>query len=110
MGNCLVHQEKMLNEVMSMDGETLKDLKMPVEETAEGVIRIKLVLTRQELKDMLQKEAFSQGEMLSLLQREERTSANEKERSLEWKPTLERIPEECSSSNSLAEETYSTYM
>ncbi|WOK97323.1 hypothetical protein Cni_G06031 [Canna indica] len=67
--------------------------KMPVA-TERGGIRVKMIVTKQELKELLSKGGFSHGDMVSLLRREERRSvAIGKERKLEWKPTLERIPE-----------------
>ncbi|THU53430.1 hypothetical protein C4D60_Mb10t14320 [Musa balbisiana] len=60
----------------------------------EGVIRIKLVITKQQLKDMLSKGGVSHGDMVSFLRGQGgRSGASEKERSVEWKPTLESIPE-----------------
>ncbi|CAL9058733.1 uncharacterized protein LOC135595007 [Musa acuminata AAA Group] len=60
----------------------------------EGVIRIKLVITKQQLKDMLSKGGVSHGDMVSFLRGQGgRSGASEKERSMEWKPTLESIPE-----------------
>lgn len=97
MGNCLVHQAgKKLIKVTSVDEETLEATKMPTEEIAAGgrVVRIKLVLTRQELEDMLRKGWFSDADIRALLRREEGASgASEKEGRSEWKPALERIPE-----------------
>ncbi|XP_073013758.1 uncharacterized protein [Typha latifolia] len=68
--------------------------KAPVVETGfgSGVVRIKLVLSKQELKEMLKKEVISFNNMISLLQPSER-SDQDKERSIGWRPALESIPE-----------------
>ncbi|WOL02291.1 hypothetical protein Cni_G11010 [Canna indica] len=70
--------------------------KKPAAQTSDagaGVIRIKLVITKKELKDMLRKGGVSPDDMLSFLQREQSNRSTEKERSVEWRPTLESIPE-----------------
>lgn len=68
--------------------------KKPVTETGDppGVVRIKLVLTKQELKQMLRKGGISPDDMLSFVQREQ-SSRSEKEKSMGWRPTLKSIPE-----------------
>ncbi|XP_065043250.1 uncharacterized protein LOC135676235 [Musa acuminata AAA Group] len=71
--------------------------KKPVAETSagEGLVRIKLVVSKQELKEMVRKGGVSLDDMMSLLRREQqgRGGASEKERAMEWRPTLESIPE-----------------
>ncbi|XP_074568711.1 uncharacterized protein LOC141825224 [Curcuma longa] len=63
---------------------------------AVGVVRIKLVITKQQLKDMLSKGGIASHDMLSLLRREQSSkhgASCDKERSIEWRPTLQSIPE-----------------
>ncbi|WOL00844.1 hypothetical protein Cni_G09557 [Canna indica] len=67
-------------------------------ETGEGagLIRVKLVLTKQELKNMLSKGSeVSHGDMLCLLQRaQSKSGGSHKEAKFkEWRPFLETIPE-----------------
>ncbi|XP_074565111.1 uncharacterized protein LOC141821640 [Curcuma longa] len=63
---------------------------------AVGVVRVKLVITKQQLKDMLSEGGIALDGMLSVLLREQRrkhSASGEKERPIEWRPTLESIPE-----------------
>ncbi|KAJ0976723.1 hypothetical protein J5N97_012197 [Dioscorea zingiberensis] len=71
--------------------------KKPLVQTghADGVLRIKLVLSKQELKNLLKNKGIvSVKDMLSHLQRvPTKIDVNEGERCMGWKPTLESIPE-----------------
>ncbi|KAI5664740.1 hypothetical protein M9H77_24063 [Catharanthus roseus] len=64
-----------------------------------GVVRIKLVISKQELKAMLQKGGVTVSNMIPELQNEEITNgvdsfrADDKMTSTGWKPMLESIPE-----------------
>ncbi|KAK7345339.1 hypothetical protein VNO77_15941 [Canavalia gladiata] len=66
---------------------------------ADEVVRIKVVISKQELKEMLHKGGICVDEMLSLVQGEkgilDAVDVNEKnyDRSQGWKPMLETIPE-----------------
>ena len=62
---------------------------------ADDVLRIKLVLSKQELKELIKNGGIvSFDDMMSQLQRiTRRRDGSEKERSMSWKPTLESIPE-----------------
>ncbi|KAK7392616.1 hypothetical protein VNO78_21060 [Psophocarpus tetragonolobus] len=61
------------------------------------VVRIKLVLSKQELKDMLQKGGISVNDVLSLVQVQKgidvSTKYNDASQSHGWKPALQTIPE-----------------
>ncbi|XP_047312287.1 uncharacterized protein LOC124915577 [Impatiens glandulifera] len=58
-----------------------------------GVVRIKLVITKQELEMMLSRGALSLDDMISHLQ-DKQNSSNQAELSNKgWKPSLESIPE-----------------
>ncbi|KAH7680672.1 RNA-binding S4 domain-containing protein [Dioscorea alata] len=63
---------------------------------ADDVLRIKLVLSKQELKELIKNGGIvSLDDMMSQLQRiTRRRDGIEKERCMSWKPTLESIPEE----------------
>ncbi|RWW71219.1 hypothetical protein BHE74_00021053 [Ensete ventricosum] len=93
MGNCLVHEER-----RTKNGE-IPSYQRPLRDESEAaagarVIRIKLVVTKQELKEMLRQGEVSHDAVLSLIQREEsRCGAGDKERCMEWRPTLQSIPE-----------------
>ncbi|KAG6477131.1 uncharacterized protein LOC122025075 [Zingiber officinale] len=56
---------------------------------AVGVVRVKLVITKQQLKDMLSKGGITPHDMLSNLLREQ----SRKHSATEWRPSLESIPE-----------------
>lgn len=59
-----------------------------------GTFRIKLVVSKQELKEILEKEGLTLEDMMSQIQKEPRYgSEREKERSMVWKPALESISE-----------------
>ena len=66
--------------------------KMQTKET--GAVRIKLVISKQELKEILEKEGLTLEDIMSQIQKEPRYShKREKERSVMWKPALESISE-----------------
>nr|CAD1836745.1 unnamed protein product [Ananas comosus var. bracteatus] len=70
--------------------------KTPITEAVfeDGVIRIKLVITKQALKDMLRKEIISLDDVISLCQRESRETAKSDEKGCAgWQPALQSIPE-----------------
>ncbi|KAG6478148.1 uncharacterized protein LOC122019016 [Zingiber officinale] len=55
----------------------------------DGFIRIKMVITKQQFRDMLRKGGVSPDGML----RSPSGATGEKTRSMEWRPTLQSIPE-----------------
>lgn len=110
MGNCLViHQDRKEIKIMSVvDGSEV--LKMPsppksfnvqqehVKAAAavvdHGAVRVKLVISKQELKKMLDKEGMSLDDMVSLVRREASTDREQEEYCCGgWRPALESIPE-----------------
>jgi len=96
MGNCLVIQDRKEIKIMSMDGsQVLPDVfpvKAPASVVDPGAARVKLVISKQELKKMLDKEGMSLDDMVSLMQKEE--SDREREECCGgWRPALESIPE-----------------
>ncbi|CAD5180826.1 uncharacterized protein LOC135633821 [Musa acuminata AAA Group] len=99
MGNCLVREERRAiknGEILSYQTPLMAQQVRDESEAAAGAraIRIKLVVTKQELKEMLRQGGVSHDAMASLIQREEsRSGAGDKERCMEWRPTLESIPE-----------------
>ncbi|RDX64331.1 hypothetical protein CR513_57120, partial [Mucuna pruriens] len=61
-----------------------------------NVVRIKLVISKQELQDMLQNGGFSVSNMLSLVHEDKGQDLSQKsdhDFSQAWKPALESIPE-----------------
>lgn len=72
---------------------------IPEEEDGQGtgVVRIKLVISKQELQEMLQKGGVSVDDMVSQLQGQQRVQkhnmSNNYNNSRGWKPVLESIPE-----------------
>ncbi|URD93466.1 hypothetical protein MUK42_00668 [Musa troglodytarum] len=92
MGNCFVHEERRANEKGEIPSYQTPLMAQQVRDESEAaagarVIRIKLVVTKQELKEMLRQGEVSHAAMVSLIQREESGST------MEWRPTLESIPE-----------------
>ncbi|XP_008784027.1 uncharacterized protein LOC103703094 [Phoenix dactylifera] len=73
--------------------------KTPLKETGNGngVVRIELVISKQELKDLLLKGGgVTFDSMISLVQRgpsNDGTSGDGEEKCIEWRPALESIPE-----------------
>ncbi|XP_074567125.1 uncharacterized protein LOC141823789 [Curcuma longa] len=63
----------------------------------DGFIRIKMVITKRQFRDMLRKGGVSPDGMLSFGRRERSGASGgapgEKARSIEWRPTLQSIPE-----------------
>ncbi|TKY53092.1 hypothetical protein E2542_SST24615 [Spatholobus suberectus] len=78
---------------------SMKRVRFAEPEKVEGdVVRIKLVLSKQELKDMLQKGGISVNEVLSLVRDENGMDGvdvckKDNDGSHGWKPELETIPE-----------------
>ncbi|KAF5750514.1 hypothetical protein HS088_TW03G00851 [Tripterygium wilfordii] len=76
-----------------------KKVRFSNPETEEsGVVRIKIIISKQELHEILQKEGVSADDMLSHLQFPEKVSkvdrsSEEEENSNRWKPALESIAE-----------------
>ena len=115
MGNCLVIQDRKEIKIMSVvDGsEVLKmpspgSLKvqealtepgvLPVKAPAAavdpaGAVRVKLVISKQELKKMLDKEGMSLDDMVSLMRKEAGDREREECCGVGWRPALESIPE-----------------
>uniref|UniRef100_A0A0E0F2N7 Uncharacterized protein n=1 Tax=Oryza meridionalis TaxID=40149 RepID=A0A0E0F2N7_9ORYZ len=60
-------------------------------DTAGGVVRVKLVISKQQLKKMLHKDGVSLDNMVSLMQRE--ASGQEMISCRGWRPALKSIPE-----------------
>ncbi|RLM69099.1 uncharacterized protein C2845_PM17G01930 [Panicum miliaceum] len=123
MGNCLVVQDRkeIKIKIMSVDGsEVLKvpspgSLKvqgaltepsvLPVKAPPAvvgpkaavvdpaGAVRVKLVISKQELKKMLDKEGMSLDDMVALMRREAIDREQQEECCGGWRPALESIPE-----------------
>ncbi|KAJ7976129.1 DUF4228 domain-containing protein [Quillaja saponaria] len=66
-------------------------------EKESSVVRVKLVISKQQLQDMLQKEGISVNEMVARLQSEEGIDGGDVLKTDDccegWKPVLESIPE-----------------
>lgn len=71
--------------------------KTPIKEAGlgTGVVRIKLVISKQELKDLVLKGGVTFDGMISLGQRgpSNRRSGDGEEKCIGWRPALESIPE-----------------
>ncbi|CAN6374106.1 unnamed protein product [Urochloa humidicola] len=120
MGNCLVIQDRKEIKVMSIvDGSEV--LKMPSSSSLKkvhgaladesltsgipavkapaaavdpsGAVRVKLVISKQELKKMLDKEGMSLDDMVSLMRKEQASDREREECCGGWRPALESIPE-----------------
>ncbi|KAF8641863.1 hypothetical protein HU200_067566 [Digitaria exilis] len=114
MGNCLVIQDRKEIKIMSVvdGGEVLKmpspcslqdalaeplpsvlPVKAPVAAVVDpGAVRVKLVISKQELKKMLDKEGMSLDDMVSLMHKEA-IDREQEECCGGWRPALESIPE-----------------
>ncbi|KAG2614905.1 uncharacterized protein LOC120663602 [Panicum virgatum] len=97
MGNCLVIQDRKEIKIMSMDGsQVLPDVfpvKAPASVVDPGAARVKLVISKQELKKMLDKEGMSLDDMVSLMRKEASDREREECCGVGWRPALESIPE-----------------
>ena len=97
MGNCLVIQDRKEIKIMSMDGsQVLPDVfpvKAPASVVDPGAARVKLVISKQELKKMLDKEGMSLDDMVSLMRKEAGDREREECCGVGWRPALESIPE-----------------
>ncbi|KAF0889479.1 hypothetical protein E2562_024538 [Oryza meyeriana var. granulata] len=115
MGNCLVIQDRNKEiKIMSMDGEILKmppscplngvprqahgvvsDDALPAGDPAGGaVVRVKLVVSKQELKKMLlHNDGISLDDMVSLMHKEAEADGQQEISCRVWRPTLQSIPE-----------------
>ena len=85
-----------LNKMADMQSGHLYHLQRPkkMQTNETGSVRIKLVISKQELKQILEKEGLTLEDMMSQIQKEPRYShKREKKRSLMWKPALESISE-----------------
>ncbi|KAG1369694.1 hypothetical protein COCNU_15G000600 [Cocos nucifera] len=76
----------------------LLPLTTPIKETGlrTGVVRIKLVISKQELEDLLLKGGVTLDSMMSLIgqrQPSNRRSGDGEEKCIGWRPALESIPE-----------------
>ncbi|WVZ54388.1 hypothetical protein U9M48_005194 [Paspalum notatum var. saurae] len=116
MGNCLViHQDREEIKIVSVDGSQV--LKMPttpssmVQEEAlqsvlpaaaaaaavgdpAGAVRVKLVISKQDLKKVLEKEGVSLDDMVCLMrQAAGDPPIQEEECCGGWRPALQSIPE-----------------
>jgi hypothetical protein len=82
----------------SLPADVLPVKKVPAAAVADPIasdgVRVKLVISKQELKKMLDKEGVSLDDMVSLVRKEQ---ASDRERPEEccggWRPALESIPE-----------------
>ncbi|KAK3139348.1 hypothetical protein QOZ80_5AG0381900 [Eleusine coracana subsp. coracana] len=118
MGNCLVIQDRKEIKIMRVDGskvlkmpssplkvqqdalaEPLKDQNIPCMIPAAAVadagsVRVKLVISKQELTRMLEKEGMSLEDMVSAM-RKGAIDGRESEHECcgGWRPALESIPE-----------------
>ncbi|CAO2145624.1 unnamed protein product [Urochloa humidicola] len=110
MRNCLVIQDRKEIKIMSVvDGslkvhEALGDesllmdglpaAKAPADIVdPSGAVRVKLVISKQELKKMLDKEGMSLDDMVSLMRKEQASDREWEECCGGWRPALESIPE-----------------
>ncbi|XP_062204127.1 uncharacterized protein LOC133906280 [Phragmites australis] len=122
MGNCLVIQDRKEIKIMRVaDGSkvlkvpTPSSLKHVQEAIAEplpshsisgvlpvkapaavadpGAVRVKLVISKQELKKMLEKEGMSLDDVVSLMRKEASDRESQQECCGGWRPALESIPE-----------------
>ncbi|KAL6641878.1 hypothetical protein ACP70R_020059 [Stipagrostis hirtigluma subsp. patula] len=123
MGNCLVIQDRKEIKIMRVDGSKVINMPSPSLEVRErsfaeplpdhgvsgvlpvkapavavtadpGGVRVKLVISKQELKKMLDKEGMSLDDMVSLMRKEAIDDrGNEEECCGGWRPALESIPE-----------------
>lgn len=114
MGNCLVLEEKELSKIKSMDTDILKyhspskicqadkqrghlyHLHQPkkIQIKENSAVRIKMVISKQELKEILEREGLTFEDMMSQIQKEPSYSHKKrKEKSVTWKPDLEGISE-----------------
>ncbi|KAJ1264767.1 hypothetical protein BS78_08G026500 [Paspalum vaginatum] len=64
-----------------------------IDDDAAGAVRVKLVISKQELKKMLDKEGMSLDDMVSLMRKEAIDREREEECCGGWRPALESIPE-----------------
>nr|CAB3489112.1 unnamed protein product [Digitaria exilis] len=103
MGNCLVIQDRKEIKIMSVvDGgedalaeplPSVLPVKAPVAAVVDpGAVRVKLVISKQELKKMLDKEGMSLDDMVSLMHKEA-IDREQEECCGGWRPALESIPE-----------------
>ncbi|CAO2140893.1 unnamed protein product [Urochloa humidicola] len=109
MGNCLVIQDRKEIKIMSvvngslkiheaLSDESLTDGLPAVKAPADivdpsGAVRVKLVISKQELKKMLDKEGMSLDDMVSLMRKEQASDREREECCGGWRPALESIPE-----------------
>ncbi|XP_062202575.1 uncharacterized protein LOC133904940 [Phragmites australis] len=121
MGNCLLIQDRKEIKIMRVDGSKVLKMPSPssvmkVQESLAvakpppghdifgeppvktpsavadpSATRVKLVISKQELKKMLDKEGLSLDDMVSLMRKE--ASDGEQEGCRGWRPALESIPE-----------------
>jgi len=115
MGNCLVIQDRKEMKIVSVDDVSSEVLKVPPRsrlmkvhddslgeplpaasvlpvKAPAGTVRVKLVISKRELKKMLDKQGMSLDDMVVSLMRKE-TSDHEQECCGGWRPALESIPE-----------------
>ncbi|KAL0910450.1 hypothetical protein M5K25_021436 [Dendrobium thyrsiflorum] len=99
MGNCLVIIHK---KQKAIDQSPLATQLNPAAGAQErknipiagaAAVRIKLVISKQELKEMIRNGNFSIGGLISGLSAEESRDFEGELRSLGWSPALESIPE-----------------
>ncbi|KAI5425475.1 uncharacterized protein LOC127125645 [Lathyrus oleraceus] len=120
MGNCLVLQQINMMKIMKTDRKVLEyTTPIKVEEVLpppppaspkgvkkvrfanpevqdvhkSSVVRIKLVISKQKLQDMLDNGGISVDKMLSLAHGEDLCKENDDDSLGEWKPELKSIPE-----------------
>jgi hypothetical protein len=117
MGNCLVIQDRKEMKIMSVDDGSSQFLRVPSPsrlmmkvhddslgeplpaasvlqvKAPAGTVRVKLVISKRELKKMLDKEGMSLGDVVSLMRKEESDREQEEYCCGGWRPALESIPE-----------------
>jgi hypothetical protein len=117
MGNCLVIQDRKEMKIMSVDDGSSQFLRVPSPsrlmmkvhddslgeplpaasvlqvKAPAGTVRVKLVISKRELKKMLDKEGMSLGDVVSLMRKEASDREQEEYCCGGWRPALESIPE-----------------
>ncbi|ONK57438.1 uncharacterized protein A4U43_C09F520 [Asparagus officinalis] len=114
MGNCLVLKDKGLWKIKSTDTDILKyhstsricqadkqrghlyHLHQPkkIQIKENSAVRIKMVISKQELKEILEREGLTFEDMMSQIQKEPGYSRKKRnEKSVTWKPDLESVSE-----------------
>ncbi|XP_062197634.1 uncharacterized protein LOC133900492 [Phragmites australis] len=103
MGNCLVIQDR--KEIKQLQGAlaepppghgisgVLPAAMAPTAVDDPGAVRVKLVVSKQELKKMLDKEGMSLDDVVTLMRKEANARDSDQGCCGGWRPALESIPE-----------------